>query len=470
MSLKLLGGAAAGGGGGGGGNTAVIESLYVPRIPLSPAVRPGRTWRADFNDQDLTNKIFDFTQTAGSWSYTTDAGDSSRPVVTPPTPYPAIGFILAKNSINVRDFEAAGRFKAPAGVHTSTVVQLVGRYVSEDNYYAFNKNLNPATPLLEITRRDKDGGSVHSGTITSATVTLDTTTAHIYKFKFRAVGNVFWGKSWESGTAEPDWQVVGRSGASGGVRRDIGLIGIRMQDVNGGLTLSELTVTELLTATDNVCFNGDFSILGAGSGSNDGWTSGVIGWTLPTITSPVNSLSEWVTVAGPDGATRRFWHIRRPAMTDGVLPQLGQEIYRRDGLVGNQLDGMFMDLLDANYIEIGVTSKVTNARHGGVASFMGMTGEAYWWDETATVTNVSSGGGQYYKVFGINRANAAGDLRNDGQDGMGTWGWRRDLMRIDVSGAKTARPNRLNIAIGPHDNDTLVDDAWIGDVTVRPVA
>jgi hypothetical protein len=105
-----------------------------------------------------------------------------------------------------------------------------------------------------------------------------------------------------------------------------------------------------------------------------------------------------------------------------------------------------------------------------VASFLGFTAEAYWFDENGTVTNISTGSSGYFKALGPNRASADGSLRGDGQDGMGTWGWRRDLVRIDVSAAKTARPNRLTLSIGPHDNDTLVDDAWLGDITVRPVA
>lgn len=447
-----------------GGSTeqaSAIETLYIPRVSAAPETRPGRTWRANFANQELTAALFDITTDAGTWTYGTDASDGNRAVILPPSPYPAIGKILAKNCM-ARNVEVATRFRVPQDAHVSTVVQTVMRYLSGNNMMYAYKSFQPATPFVNVDNKLNGGtGNIAA----SAATTVDVTTSKIYKLKSKCVENCVWVKCWIDGTVEPDWQAVSYV-TTGAARAELGTAGLWVQNVGGVLNVSELTVTELLPASDNVVFNGDFSIMGVGTKADAGT---VLGWPITPPTG--NSVSQFTNVVDASGSTRRFFYMRRPTLADGQLGGLIQNIYRRDQLLGVSISGAQMDFTDAKKLEVGVTSKSNNLRHGAGGTFLGLAVDCYWYDETTTVSNVTvpynSAG--YYKVLGPNRASPDGTPVGNALDGTGTWGWRRDYVRIDVSGNGAQIPNRIDFLITMHDNDLLVDDLWIGDFYARPV-
>jgi hypothetical protein len=417
-------------GGGGGGGAVDINSLWIDRLPVSPAVRPNRTAYADFSNQNLVSAMFDLTQ----FVYDTDSADGNRPVIKQTASFPTVSLIVTKPGLMFRNFEVASRFRTTADMHPSTNIQNVGRYLSETNHIYARKNFSAGNPSLEVSVVTPTG----NGNIGGAATTVDVTTTKIWKQKFRMVESVSSFKVWEDGTPEPDWQVQTMYGAGGGARWDLGMCGLRLMSVNDpGVMISELVVTELIPINDNMVFNPDFTLRGKGSGSVDGWSSGVLGWSLGTPPGG-NSKVEWVDIPDASGVTRRFLHIARPTLSD---PAVG-------GLV-----------------QVCITSKANALNHASGNTFLGIAVDCYYMDETTTESNVNHAG--YYKVLGPNRLDSAGNQVGDGTDGTGTWGWRRDRVHLELGG--TQAPNRIDFAVVVHDSD-MIGEVWIGDFECRPVA
>jgi hypothetical protein len=234
--------------------TASSVEVPIRRLTKAPEVREGRTWRLD-PSQPLKNALtWDIT----GFTYGTDSAEGGRPVLIPPSPYPAIGRILLEG-VQLRDVRISVRYRVPADVHPSTDVRLLARLLDADTHWSGRKILNPGNPALAIEKKDESGVSNLGG----AAQSVDTVSGHIYRMRFEVIGNLMRFKSWYDGTPEPDWQVQTYGAPAGGKTWEYGTAGLLFQDVSGSSNVSELQVTELLRVGDNLIFNGDLTLVGA---------------------------------------------------------------------------------------------------------------------------------------------------------------------------------------------------------------
>lgn len=433
--------------------TPVGAALPASRVSVEP--RAGRTIRADFNDQDYMGALFDLV----GMTYGTDSADSGRPVITPTTS--TLSTILLKSGLMFRDMEVSCRFKAPTSIHPSSeVANLVG-YLTATNKWRAYKIFNSGNAVIQVVK----GAS----TVLSSVAQTDITANQIWKQRLRRYNGVFFFKAWKDGAVEPDWQIIARPNTGTSVR-DIGLGGVAMTVYTAGSNLSDLIVTELGPPNDNAVLNGDFGWLLTSTGLP-------VGWTIDA--GNANSTSEWVNIADEMGNVRRFAHIARTADDAAAGAGIRQSLYRRDRLISaldsNTDSGLNLDWRDARAVEVAITNWATNVRHlthPNNFNNLGAMAVIYWGDETNTLTNVSQASAiaydGYYRALGPNKLTADGQLKRDGNDGTGTWGPRRDVLRFPLKGGENI-VDYLNLDIVLHDSD-VAGDLWFGDIHVRPIA
>lgn len=429
----------------GGGGTVEPE-----RIPGAPEVVPGRTVYADFSDATQIAGLFDLGGTNVPTLTTDPVGGRAALTVVSNN---QAGTILAKPEYSFRNAEVYLRYRVTANPHIVTSIRSIHRYASATQYtYASRGFAGQSGGGFGFVGNGQSAAAVGSGLFNADAG------ATIHQ-KSRIIDNLFQYKVWAEGTVEPDW--TAQNVASGGnFSQEVGRLGARLSILDADVYLTEMIITELLPASDNMVFNSDLSLLAIPGGTPLGYTTGG---------APVGNTNEIVSIPDASGVTRRFIHIAKTVESEsgGVTTfQIRKRANAYDGRVRGGL-GRTSPWFDAKAVEIGVTSKATNIRHGGVATFLGAGVILYYGRATGPdpSNDVSGMVGLYYKALGPNRLSSDGTLAQNGQDGCGTWGWRRDKLRIEL------QPNTsyINVFVGLHDGDIL-GDLWIGDITMRPVA
>lgn len=88
----------------------------------------------------------------------------------------------------------------------SHYVTLVARYTDLNNYYMVRSQMS-ASQVMTVSIRKRVGGA--ESQIASLGLTVTHAAGTMYTLRMRIIGSTIWGKLWTTGTAEPDWQVVG---------------------------------------------------------------------------------------------------------------------------------------------------------------------------------------------------------------------------------------------------------------------
>jgi hypothetical protein len=127
------------------------------------------------------------TQSASQWSYTTDASESSRAVLTLATSKQC--FIKAKPQYSFRDSEIMLRMRWPASLHSSSRIKLMARWLGDLNYTYMYKL--PAGALTYAIGMANNAAEADWRTISQ----IDNG-AGIWRAKLRRVGRFALGKFW----------------------------------------------------------------------------------------------------------------------------------------------------------------------------------------------------------------------------------------------------------------------------------
>jgi hypothetical protein len=433
-----------------------------PRILASPQVRAGATIYADFDDPAEVGKWFDVS----GFSFGTDSGDptgaggGARAVLFWTTSNTEAS-ILIKPQFASHDFEVTARFRVYSSPSASTRYDLLARYSDASNYERASKDF--AANEIQVEGMI-DGSPIAIG---PAFAQADET-AGIWRARAWFVGDLFWARFWPAASVEPDWQIV-TSRAAGGDLLDFGQAGFAgfATGTAAQSNLSELTVTPLPAATENILQNPDFSIISTDVPAK------VLRWNTHTLED--NDTASVELVDDPTGIYGRVMRLERTSTNSADWAGIEQEFYRRGG-TGIGRAGRNYDLFQAQYLEVMVCSMANNVRHliPGGGNFLGVGVVIYWYDESGTVTNVSEGaedGQFYYGGLGPRGVLGGSNGAVRGAGGEGTWAWYLTPLRIPVGDAisRDASIQRGTLDVTFHDTDAA-GVLHVAYVQMRPVS
>lgn len=422
------------------GGSSTVE---LPRRAASYGSRRGRTISAQFSNQGLTAAQWDLT----NFEYTT--GSDGRPGLKA-TDWLALATLVAKPQFTWENSETHVRLEIPSGgVHSSNTVRVCNRYTNPNNNTCGAKIFHASNPVVTVNE------AMDSAPSPIRSVAQANIADGAWHLVYGNYGPVHFFKAWPETGDESDWQIVTRKGDLAFGYPEIGVPAFTLQYAEN-LVITSIVSTELLYPEEDLAWNGDFSI-------NDNASGLPIGWQLAADGVAGTTTFEDVEVGG---ILRRFAVLERTApegggagLTLGLHPRASFRVPRFPSTIPRW----------ARYLELGITHRMENLQHEGVASFLGAAASVYYDDIKSGGLNTTGGSGggaqtDYYTGWGpsgvVGGTGAAGGLGS-------TDGFIRETRCIPLHPA--FRTDRVQVSFVQHDSD--VTGKWtLGDITMRAIA
>lgn len=367
----------------------------------------GRIWHTNFLSANYDAAAFDILNL-------TRITDSSLSAVQAASG--TEGTVFLKAGTHMRNFRARLRYRTPsASPHTSSFINLYGRYLASTDNVTIAKGWNPAAngPMQATGKVNNSSSGGRQLTINNPSTDYTATTPRI--FEAEVIEDMVRVKDYVEGSAvEPDWTYVGRMGfsnPSGQDNPEFGIIGFGMIGfVAQGWVAFDFTIQELVRADDNLLYNAHGSLLD-GSGVPVWWSKNVL-QSGNTLTTP--------SVADRLSDTKQIWQATQTVDNAAITVGWVQTIYNIDEWSPNSFGARtrwvpvtrFGPIVEASIWSKGTTiAFLTTGTLGACFVF-------YYYDRDGNVLNL--GDTNYFRTLGPNAL------------GIGTWDWTQTVWRMPL--------------------------------------
>lgn len=446
-------------GSGGSGGSAVPaiftrgEGGFADLAPSTGTTfRIGRRWYTDFSSSTLDATQFNIS----GFTYGTDG---TIPVVTLTTGATK-GTIYTK-AADVKDVDIRVKWRgvASTGFTIGSIdLRAIGRYMNDSNQVYTYHNLDPAARYFNA--NSLVNNSVQAA-VTSPTAWIDGTNTTTYRYtRLRLLQDIMYIKHWFEGSAEPDWQYIGRvkitDNTSAGDMIDIGQAGVTAQ--YGG-TIQEIQINELIRTDTNLLFN---STINQGIANQTADNNYPVGWVIDTTMTSPNAVTT-VQDVDPWGITRSLFRLDKTVSqgaNSGVFwTQYLYDSNRLGGDVFGSRRKQYPQVEFPNYVEVSIWSKASNLQFnlGDGTGPLGVVVDIYFYDKDGNILNV---GTNYYHTLGPN-----GSITGASGRVTGTWDWFQTRWRTTF---KAGQVKSLRYQVGFHD-DNQTGTLWFCDPVIRGI-